>query len=232
MKKKWPLKVGVVGAGAIGSDVINALLDATHGLCADRVQLVGVLVKNERKDSPWKDRCLVTHKVDEFFELDYDVIVEAAGQPAMRDFGIHILERGISLVCTSMGALTDDTFNALLEKAAIDGDSQLLLASGAMPALDWMHSSSSANDNTDGAATDGGTMARVLATQRKPPESWKGARFEPGTSTPMSDVMDFDSVTDDAPVVFFEGSAREAAMYYPKVRLMLHRAFRLHIALL
>ena len=30
---------------------------------------------------------------------------EAAGQLAMRDFGIRILERGISLVCTSLLAV-------------------------------------------------------------------------------------------------------------------------------
>ena len=74
-----------------------------------------------------------------------------------------------------------------------------------MPALDWMHSS----------ASDRSAPSRVVATQTKPPESWIGARFEPGTSRQMDDAIDFDAIG-EGPTTFYEGSAREAAAYYPK----------------
>ena len=40
---------------------------------------------------------------------------------------------------------------------------------------------------------------KVTASQTKPPASWVGARFEPGTTNPLPDVIDFASLTE--PVV-------------------------------
>ena len=182
--------------------MIGAVSNATHGLRADRVVLVAVLVRRPREEQ--KNSFVVTNDPDVFFGHDFDVVVEAAGQECMRNYGVRILKTGTDLLCTSMGALADDALRDSLEEAAVEGGARLLLASGAMPALDWMHSS----------ASDTSTASRVVATQSKPPESWIGAKFEPGTSRQMEDAIDFSSV--EAPTLFFEGTAREAGLYYPK----------------
>src|SRR5690606_27872160 len=46
----------------------------------------------------------------------------------------------------------------------------------------------------------------VMYSSYKPPHAWKG--------TPAEDIIDLENVADEA--VFFEGSAREAALHYPR----------------
>ena len=161
----------------------------------------------EEKEKEKEATVLITNNVEEFFKKGpFDVVIEASGQQTVRDHFCTLLEAGTSCICTSIGALTDDDLRDKLKAAAIKGNSQLLLASGAMPALDWMHSSA-----LDYYCAQ---QQHVTAIQTKPPESWKGARFAPGTTDQLPDVIDFDSTQERT--VFFEGSAREAASYYPK----------------
>ena len=95
---RWPLRVGVIGAGAIGGDVIAAITAASHGLRADRCRLVAVLVRRPREA---EEAYTVTHEPEAFFAHAFDVVVAAAGQGAMRDHGVRILESGAegSLPC-------------------------------------------------------------------------------------------------------------------------------------
>lgn len=208
MSQRFPVKVGLIGYGAIGSVVASAILHETHGITSDRVVLTAILVKKPRDlpvNSNESSASLLTNDIDEFFSKGpFDVVVEAAGQQIVRDLFQKILLAGTDVLCTSMGALTDDVLFKNLQQAALKGNSQLLLASGAMPSLDWMHSSSGDCDSP----------SNVTATQCKPPESWRGARFEPGTTNPLPDVIDFNLVSE--PTTFFEGTAREAAKFYPK----------------
>ena len=165
----FPVTVGLIGHGAIGSVVAEAILDSTHGLRADRVLLKAVLVRRPRNEgdslekNTAKPKVLITNKAEDFFASGpFDVVIEASGQQTVRDHFARMLVEGTSVICTSIGALTDDKLRVELEQAAIKGNSQLLLASGAMPALDWMHSS----------AIDFAASQSVTAIQKKPPESW------------------------------------------------------------
>eukprot|EP00943_MAST-04B_sp_MAST-4B-sp1_P003420 g3420.t1 len=202
----FPIRVGLIGYGAIGSVVANAVIDSTHGLNKTRIKLVAVLIKNARSkdivESFSKNDVLLTTSANDFFNTKFDVCVEAAGQSAVREHGEACLLGGRNFLCTSIGALTNDTVLSKLTKAALEGNSQLQLASGAMPGLDWMGAS---------ALEPGST---VVATQTKPPESWKNARFKPNTTEQLEDVHDYDSIT--KPEIVFDGPAREAASFYPK----------------
>ena len=201
-----PTKIALIGCGAIGSVVAEALLNSTHGLRADRAQLVAVLVHTPRAALPPPSEYVLTHDAEVFFATPFDVCVEVAGQSAVRAHAERVLRSGRPFLCTSIGALTDDALLTTLTDAALAGGTQLQLASGAMAALDWM--GSSAGDEAAAAAQ------RVTATQTKPPESWIGARFEAGTTNSLPDVIDFAALT--VRTVFFEGSARDAASAYPK----------------
>ena len=199
-----PLRVALVGHGAIGATVARALRDATHGLERARVTLVAVLTKTARSEAQRAALApaLVTGHPAEFLAVDFDVLVECAGQEAVRALAVPCLEAGRRFLCTSIGALTDDALMGRVTEAARLGNTQFQLASGAMPGIDWMSAS----------ALEPGSM--VTAVQTKPPESWVGARCEPGTTDALPDVVDFETLTE--PTVFFEGSARDAAAYYPK----------------
>ena len=197
------MRVGLIGHGAIGKTVADALLSSTHGLTAARISLVAVLVTSPRSTTTLgTSTALLTHDPTTFFDQQFDVCVECAGQAAVREYAVSTLLSGRNFVCTSIGALCDDQLMEACTNAAIKGNSQFQLASGAMPGLDWMSSS---------ALEPGST---VTATQIKPPVSWIGARFEPGTTNVLPDVLDFSALT--APTTFFQGSAREAASSYPK----------------
>ena len=118
-------------------------------------------------------------------------------------------------MCTSIGALCDDDLFEDLEETARSTGGRLLLASGAMPGLDWMRSSALGSSGEGG----NGAPQSVRVIQSKPPSSWKGARYGPGAGSaagqvPLPDAIDFDRV--DTRTVIFEGSAREAATQFPK----------------
>lgn len=199
-----PLRVALIGHGAIGASVAQAIVGSTHGLRADRIVLVAVLVARRRAVvDDAESAFLLTHEAETFFETSFDVCVEVAGQSAVRAHASRVLRSGKPFLCTSIGALTDDGLRAELTAAALEGGTQLQLASGAMGALDWMGSSA--------GVTAG---QRVTATQTKPPESWIGAHYEPGTTNQLDDVVDFAAL--EEATVFFEGSARDAAASYPK----------------
>ena len=183
------MKIGMIGQGAIGRYVRDRLLERGHEL---RV----LLVRPERL----QDRAATlnaTLMVDTVGELpdDVDHMIDCAGHSALQAYGPDILRRGIDLTTVSVGALADLAIYESLEQAAIAGDSRLHLASGAIGALDCLR------------AARIGTLQRVTYIGRKPPEGWRGS--------PAESKLDLDQLVDGAQV-HFDGTARDAALQYPK----------------
>ncbi|MDJ0652976.1 MAG: aspartate dehydrogenase [Xanthomonadales bacterium] len=125
---------------------------------------------------------------------DIHHIVDCAGHQALKQHGPKILERGIELITVSIGALADSEVMQRLQQAAEKGGARLHLASGAIGALDCLQ------------AARVGRLASVTYIGRKPPAGWKGS--------PAQERLDLDEL--DQAAVHFEGSARVAAMDYPK----------------
>ena len=124
-----------------------------------------------------------------------DVMIDCAGHTALAAFGPAILARGIDVVTVSLGALADADVWESLTAAAKQGGSTLHLASGAIGALDCLQ------------AARVGTIDSVTYRGRKPPQGWKGS--------PAEDRLDLDAMTTGAEV-HFDGTARAAALAYPK----------------
>jgi len=120
--------------------------------------------------------------------------VDCAGHPGLRAHGPALLRAGVDVVTVSNGALADAEFALSLDAAARDGGARLRLLSGAIGAVDVL------------AAASVGGLERVVYTGRKPPAGWRGSAAE--------EVLDLDTLTEA--VVHFEGTAREAALRYPK----------------
>ena len=182
------MKLAMIGNGAI-AHYARAQLDLRgHHLAAlllrpERVVVMaaqnGVAVVSDPSDLPG----------------DLDVVLDCAGHQALAQYGPDILRRGLNLVTVSIGALADPDLEAALTDAARAGGSQLILASGAIGALDALR----------GAAVGG--LTRVTYTGRKPPQGWKGS--------PAEAVLDLTALGDTAQT-HFSGTAREAALKYPK----------------
>ena len=113
------MRVGLIGLGAINTVVARML-------CVDdkveNAALVAVLcrnVQNHVEKSSWLPRDLqLTDSMDAFLTAGCDVVVEAAGQPAVREYGEVVLRSGAHFLVTSTGALADEEVQRRLEIAA------------------------------------------------------------------------------------------------------------------
>lgn len=126
---------------------------------------------------------------------DIDLVIDCAGHTALAAHGPLVLTHGMDLITVSLGALADrDVFEAL-EASASAGRSKLHLASGAIGALDCLQ------------AARIGRLERVTYVGRKPPAGWLGS--------PAAQQIDLAMLKSGAKT-HFEGTAREAALAYPK----------------
>lgn len=135
-------------------------------------------------------------QVDDIDDLSErpDLVVDCGGHKALAQHGPKALAKGIDVLTVSLGALADPVLYACLEQAAVTGSARLRLASGAIGGLDVLR-----------AATVG-QIEQVTYTGRKPPKGWIGS--------PAADAVDLASLT--APYTHFQGTARNAALAYPK----------------
>lgn len=181
------LRLGLIGAGAIGKHVI----DLVRRDLADRVAIPAVLVRRPR--DLWDGPPLLADP-EAFHAESYDVVLEGAGHQAVRDHVPRLLEHGVAVIMTSIGALTDDALYDRCRRAAETGGSTLTLASAGIGALDIL----------SGAAMGGLDSVEMLV--RKDPSAWIGTAAE--------ELFDLSGMT--APTVIFEGTAREGAATYPQ----------------
>ncbi|HEV7370762.1 aspartate dehydrogenase [Arenibaculum sp.] len=181
--------VGLIGYGSIGQSVVKALRAAGHG---DAV--AGVLVSPGRAQPLIAQGIPAVESLDALLALGPEVVAEAAGQGAVAQYGPAVLDAGRDLLVISIGALGDAALHERLRAAAQAAGRRVLLSPGAVGGIDAISA----------MRVDG--LERVTYRSRKPPSAWKG--------TPAERVADLDRL--DAPLVFYRGSAREAALGYPK----------------
>jgi aspartate dehydrogenase len=175
--------------GLIGYGAIGREAGATLKRLGESSSLVCVLVREGRRADDFN----VAHDVGSLLAASPQIVLECAGHGAVAQFGADILAAGTDLVLTSTGALADPAIARRLTEAA-KGGGRLYIAPGAVAGLDGLI-----------AARLAGLKA-VTYTSYKPPHAWKGTAAEA--------AIDLDHVEQE--VVFFEGSARDAAMTYPK----------------
>ncbi|HEX7927938.1 MAG TPA: aspartate dehydrogenase [bacterium] len=183
---KHPLRIGLLGYGAIGKRVIAAIADGTIASAT----CPAALVRRQRSEPG----VTLTADPAAFFRHDYDVVVECAGHQAVRDHALTALERGADLMVTSVGAFVDDALLERVTSAAKAAGRRLLLPSAGIGALDIL---------TAGAV---GGLESVTMTVIKDATSWLGTEAER--------THDLRNLA--APVVLYEGPVREGARRYPQ----------------
>nr|WP_067288200.1 aspartate dehydrogenase [Marinobacterium profundum] len=122
-----------------------------------------------------------------------DLVVECAGQGAIREHGEAVLARGWDLGVISVGAFADNALLDRLQSAAVAGKARIHALAGAIAGIDGL-----------AAAKEGG-LDEVVYCSRKSPKSWRGS--------PAETLIDLDAITE--PTVFYRGTAREAALLFP-----------------
>ncbi|MDL9947178.1 DUF108 domain-containing protein [Gordonia sp. ABSL11-1] len=177
-------RVAVLGHGTIGSVVAAELMT---GKVAG-AELCGVICRRPHGDStvPWTTLDDALHTAD--------VIVECAGQQAVRDRAAAILEAGVDLVLTSVGALSDVDLRARLSAA---GPGRMMITNGAIGGLDML-----------AAAHAAGGLDTVTLTSTKKPTS---------LLRPWMSADEKQRLTDASkPVRAFRGTPDEAARLFPE----------------
>lgn len=123
-----------------------------------------------------------------------DLVVECAGHHALAEHVPQLLAAGVDVAIVSIGALCDDALRERLTRAAKAGGSRVIPVAGAVGGLDLLRAARLAG------------LDAVTYRGIKPPRAWAGS--------PAEEV--FDAETLEAPLTFFEGTAREAAKAFPK----------------
>lgn len=139
-----------------------------------------------RREPPARPSFPLVRDIEALLALGPETVVECAGHEAMRQYAPAVLAQGTDLLCSSVGVLADPVFEAQLANR----NARLLIPSGAIAGIDGLLAARSAG------------LQQVTYTSVKPPAAWQGT---PGESRLSAQRC-----------VIFEGSAREAALQYPK----------------
>lgn len=177
-------RLGLIGFGAIGQDV--------HRRLADRFDIVVLLRAGSPRRTGMPAATRIVATLDDLIAWRPQIVVEAAGQEALRALAPAILEAGLVLVAASTGAFEDEAFLAGLAASAERGGGRLIVPPGAVGGLDYL------------AAVRTGADLQVRYTSRKPLAAWRSELAAAGMTSPGREV------------VLFEGSVAEAARRYPR----------------
>lgn len=123
-----------------------------------------------------------------------DLVIDCGGHQALAAHGPVALALGIDVMTVSLGALADREVEQSLHAAATKGRARLQLVSGAIGGLDALRSAQV------------GQISEVSYIGRKPPTGWRGS--------PAEAAIDLDAIS--GPTIHFSGTARNAALRYPK----------------
>ena len=184
--------IALIGYGGIARTVAAHLpeLVPDSGVRAVLVRPAYVAATRSAVD----DSIAVVDTIGALLEFDPDVVAECAGQSAVGEFGEAVLAGGCDFMIASVGALADGALLGRLRTAASANDVQVFAPAGAVGGMDALSAAKTAG------------LSRVRYRSRKPPAAWRGS--------PAEEVCDLEDVAE--PIVFYTGSARDAARDYAK----------------
>jgi aspartate dehydrogenase len=183
------LRVAIVGLGAIGRKLAQALDQGIDGLT-----LVAVSVQNPEKHHAWLAGLTKPPAVLPIEALvdAADIVIECAPGRLVRSIVAPFAASGKIAVVVSVGALLDN--EDLIELARQNGG-QIVVPTGALIGLDAV------------TAAAVGTIHSVRMVTRKPPLGLAGAPYI------VEHNIEIEGLTE--PLRVFEGTARDAAKGFP-----------------
>lgn len=181
-------KIGIVGCGAIGSEIVAAICrgEVRASLFAiwDMDKSAAEALASSASPSP----ALLP---PEEMVKGCDLIVECASVGAVAGLVDLCIASGVSLMVMSIGGLTPEIFEKFENSS-----SRLYIPSGAVCGLDGIQ------------AYAGHNISSISLTTRKPPAGLIGAKYLEDNG------IDLSSITE--PVTVFEGSPAVAIKHFPK----------------
>ncbi|MDR7870106.1 MAG: aspartate dehydrogenase [Tissierellaceae bacterium] len=184
-------RISIIGSGSLGSIIGKNISKELY----DDYEVVGILsgrIENALKLAN-QINCKAYNGLDEMLNDKPDYIIEAASPDVVKNNAVKILENGVNLIVLSVGALADEKFYKTLEQKAIEKNSRVHLASGAVGGFDVLNAAMLMEDAT------------VTIITEKAPNSLNGAPFLDGRELSQDNIEDV-----------FTGTAKEAIKAFPK----------------
>jgi aspartate dehydrogenase len=179
-------RIGIVGFGAIGSDVAARLLSV-----AGSPPALTVLTRKPISTSAGIEW---VGNVSDLIAKAPNIVIEAAGHAAVAEHVPALLNEGIPVVLASVGALADAAVEARVRSAERHGRSSLIVPGGAIGGTDYLRSIAQSRD------------LAVRYCSRKPIAAWRRE----------IEALGFDPDAATSEILLFEGTAREAALLFPQ----------------
>ena len=188
--------VGLLGCGTIGTHLALAI-ESGNIANASLAGLFDIVNSNAKSlKSKLKSNPELYPDFDRLINSSADLIIEAASQQAVREFGKPIIEAKKDLMIMSVGALADTTFLAeLLELVAVTkGHSRIYVPTGAIAGIDAIRSVRNILDS-------------LTLTTTKSPNALAGAPFLETSKVSLDTITKITAI--------YEGSAAEAVKLFP-----------------
>lgn len=187
------LRIGLIGCGAIGN-VLARAVDKAEGF-----RLVAIYDQKSEKAQELQRRLQRKPKIarsfKEFLAEKKDLTVEAAAYPAVAEYGKKILEGSdLMIMSTAAFVIYPNLYSQLKETAAKAGR-KIYLPSGAIAGVDGIKSAV-------------GKIDKVILTSTKNPKSIQQTDYLAEKGIILENLK--------TRTVIFEGSAKEAAHYFPE----------------
>lgn len=167
----------MLGFGMIGRGVAEAIREGKAG----HTDLVAILVRDASKVSTETTERLglrVMTDAADFLNMDMDLVVEAAGHEALRQYAEMVLRAGKKLMAVSVGAFADQDFFNRVRQLAHERGRQVLIPSGAISGLDGI------------SAAALGEIDEVIHTTRKHPRAFTAAQLKGQQPTEAVELFD------------------------------------------
>lgn len=129
-------KVGVFGAGRLGSIVARAI---NSGI-VEGVELYGVFSRTLEKVKTLSDElgCVGTNSFEEFMSGRPDYIIEATNSEAVKEYTQLFLEAGSDIIILTTGPFGNSEFYDKIKDVAVANERKVHLASGVVGGFDIM----------------------------------------------------------------------------------------------
>ena len=188
------MRIGILGGGVIARLILEHLARGELGdfeVCA----IVGRSAGSRGRPLAQQYGVPFVTGLDALLARKPEAVIEAASHDAVREFAAPLLERGISVIVLSGGALCDDALRARLERLAAEKRTLLYVPSGGIGGLDALKA----------VCVAGADEVEIAVT--KPPAAWK--------DIPYVERLGIDLDRLAGATTLFDGTARAGVPHFP-----------------
>lgn len=145
--------LAILGCGKLAHIIVDALLNdllpnykliGSYSRTFEKAQDVANKIDSSKRGYS----CKPCHSLEELLDIKADYIVETASPSAFKEMAIPALKKGSSIVTLSIGALADAEYYKDVQEAALENNTRVHLASGAIGGFDVMRTVSLMEEST------------------------------------------------------------------------------------